>query len=116
MRDAVECLKRAVKLQPGRVDLLTELGFAYSKDGRAQEAVAVLKEAIRLRPDFVDAYNNLGVAYFKTGQIPDAIESLQQAIRSNTGHGPGSLQSWLRFDSGASRAAGHRVLQASPGA
>lgn len=111
--DAVECLQRAVKLQPTRVDLLTELGFAYSNNGRVPEAVALLKEAVRLKPDFVDAYNNLGVTYFKTGQVRDAIQPLAAGHPPGTGFGCGSLQSWLRFESRASKRGSHRVIQAS---
>jgi tetratricopeptide (TPR) repeat protein len=109
---------------------LNDEAVACVKDHQYQQAVDLLKSAIALQPKLSMAHYNLGRVYQMTDDLDLAIESFKHAVDLNspgsrrdrsvaagdplkTGYGPGSLQSWLRFDSRASRAASHRVVQAS---
>jgi tetratricopeptide (TPR) repeat protein len=80
-QEAIEALKKAIRIKPDYADAYYNLGNTYSESGSYKEAIVAFKQAIQIKPDFADAYNNLGIAYGKADLIKEAIEVLKKAIR-----------------------------------
>jgi tetratricopeptide (TPR) repeat protein len=81
-QDAIEALKRAIRIKPDYAEAHRFLGFAYGFYlGRYQDAIESHKQAIRIKPDFAMAHYNLGVAYAKLGRWQDMVEAYKQIIR-----------------------------------
>ena len=102
-QDAVEALKRAIRIQPDLAEVHYNLGNAYQRLGRYQDAVEPYKQALRIKPDYAEVYDNLGAAYGKLGRWQDAIEAYKQAIKIkpdyadahyNFGNAYGKLGRW----------------------
>lgn len=75
MERALECYRRAVKMDPGYFDGWQALGMALVKTNRAAEAVQALKRAVELRPDDQMAWSSLSLAYARNHQIPEAEDA-----------------------------------------
>jgi len=109
MAEAVECCRRALRLNPPLPDALrgpgvpanvpatgealechvnihNNLGICLTGLGELPEAVASLREALRLRPHFADALSNLGLALRFMGQLDEAAACFDQALRYNPAH------------------------------
>ena len=86
LREAVECYRRALKLDPAQPTIHNNLGLALEGLGQSEDAAARYREAIRLKPDYCEAHSNLGAAYKTQGKLLEAIESGKQAIALNPGH------------------------------
>lgn len=59
LRDAADCFRRALRLQPDFADAHFNLGYVRSLDGRHDEALAGFQAALRLRPDMVAFQSSL---------------------------------------------------------
>ena len=58
------------------------LGWAYFKNGRANEAIAQFRECIAAAPANANCHYHLGLAYLQAGNKAAAAQSLQIAVRS----------------------------------
>ncbi|GAB7521465.1 tetratricopeptide repeat protein [Paraburkholderia sp. 2C] len=81
---------RALTLQPGLVDALTNRGNALAGLGRATEALASFDKALALQPGFAQAWNNRACALRDLNRPMDAIASCDQAIALQ----PGYAEAW----------------------
>jgi tetratricopeptide (TPR) repeat protein len=78
-------LRKAVELDPGRVEFVSALGYTLLESGRADEAIVHLKAAVALAPELAPAWNNLGTAQANHGEIEAAIESFSRSLRLDPG-------------------------------
>ena len=67
---------------PTRLDLITNLGEAYQKQGRLDDAIKEYQTAINLKSGLsLSVHYNLGMAYQQQGRLDDAIKEYQTAIK-----------------------------------
>jgi tetratricopeptide (TPR) repeat protein len=80
LREGLEKLLEASKLDPENANIHNELGLAY-RDLRAYEKSAThFKRALVLQPEFPEAQNNLGTLYLLLGEWDLAIACFQRAV------------------------------------
>lgn len=70
--EAVPYYLRALRKDPGMVDVRVDLGVSYHNLGDMESARRELEEAIRLRPDHAVAQFDLGVVYQSMGRKEEA--------------------------------------------
>jgi tetratricopeptide (TPR) repeat protein len=79
--EALDPLRRAAELEPGRAAAWNSLGEALGNLGRNHSAAEAFARAIRAQPDFAAAHFNLGLTLRALGQAAPAMNALRQAIR-----------------------------------
>jgi tetratricopeptide (TPR) repeat protein len=84
----VASYRRAVELEPDRVDYLLNLGAAEMVRGNLDESLAVLLRAQRKDPEHPDVYVNLGSLYGKAGRPRESLAAFQRAAELGA-QGPG---------------------------
>lgn len=84
--EAIELIRKAVRLNPGDATYQYHLGLCYAALGRGDEARAAYQAAIARNPRYVDAYNNLGVLWREHGQPEAAIECCRKAVAIDPGY------------------------------
>jgi tetratricopeptide (TPR) repeat protein len=77
---AAEALEEAHKLNENDLEILNNLGTAYSRAGRDEDAIRVYTRMSELNPAFYEPWYNLGVLYLKKGDGAMAVRMNQQAI------------------------------------
>jgi protein O-GlcNAc transferase len=80
LREAEDCLRQALRLDPHLPDAHNSLGAVLRATGRTDEAIAAFDEAIRLRPDFAEAHNNLGALLQMRGDSRAAVAAFERAL------------------------------------
>ena len=81
---AVESLKKAIQIDPNRVEPHRLLGRVYLLYlAKTTEAIESFQTAIKLDSENPTVHQLLGVAYFRRNQYPEAIQALRQAIELN---------------------------------
>lgn len=78
---AVECFRRAVKLDPNFAVAHCNLGGALVQLGRYDKAAAAFRQALRVRPDLAEAHHNLGVVLRRQRRLDEAIASIRRALK-----------------------------------
>lgn len=76
----VDVCEKVVAAQPDDIALLSDLGDAYLKVGRASEAVGVFEKIAEVEPDASATYCNLGNALVATGDFDGAEEAYRKAV------------------------------------
>ena len=76
---ALPHLLRATALAPDRATFLTNLGYAYQKQGQLDKAVESQRRALAIDPKLGSAWINLGNALAELGQYAAAREALLRA-------------------------------------
>jgi protein O-GlcNAc transferase len=79
-RTALVALRRAVQVDPQRVEPHTALGYLFAARGQPEEAIAALETAVRLAPGYADLRYQLGLLYSDVGRVEEAERELQQAL------------------------------------
>jgi tetratricopeptide (TPR) repeat protein len=74
MEKAIECYKRAIRINPENAEAHYNLGNIYLALKRPEEAEDEYEKAIKARPNFANAYSNLGVAFVQRGKIYLALD------------------------------------------
>lgn len=88
----IESLRRAYRMDPSRVDLLTELSNAYMKAKRYPESIQVLNEKITLGKDVkVADYFNLGRSYYFNLQFAPADSAMMKVNELSPKYASGYL-------------------------
>ena len=77
---AAVAYRDALKLNPGQLLALYNLGLALLKTNEFEPAGDVFRRALELRPDWADAHNNLGYVYHRMGRLADAQASFARAL------------------------------------
>jgi tetratricopeptide (TPR) repeat protein len=81
--EAIGSYQDLIRIAPGHVVALNNLGAALSKLGRDKEAEPYSYQAIKIEPDFPDAHSNVGNALLQKGQYAVAEQFLRRAIKLN---------------------------------
>jgi len=76
---AIDCYRRARRLQPGNFESAYLLGIALAQSGDDAGAGDNLRSALALNPDYAPARLRLGEVLFKTG-APDEARDLFEAL------------------------------------
>ncbi len=82
-KKASQTLRRALELEPGRGDLLLELGIAYASDKELRAAAKVLEEAVDYEYN-PKAYYYLGLAYAAMRNYDKAYDSFKSAVEEDS--------------------------------
>ena len=85
--EAVEPMRRAIRLDPGWAKAQAELGGLLILSGRPAEAEPVLREALRLQPGETPTMFNLAEALWRTGRRKDAATVYQEYLNLPTADG-----------------------------
>ena len=94
-RGAVEDLRKAVALNPGKADYQANLGYALWKIGRHQEAIAAERTALKLDEKNFTAHYQLG-RFLLLGGDPNHLPEAAQHLRRSLEIDP--RRSEVRFD------------------
>jgi arylsulfatase A-like enzyme len=92
--EAVQSLRRAMKLEPGSEGVQSMLGATLLLQADYFAAVEALELAIRLNPDLYQNHFNLGLTLEKLGRSDEAIKHYQDCLD----RAPGSVQARQRLE------------------
>jgi tetratricopeptide (TPR) repeat protein len=87
IKEALPFLESLVAIRKDDVEVLYNLGIAYSELGRYEDAVMRLKKATGLDPNHSNAWTGIGVAYIRLKRHTDAKTALDKAIAADPGNG-----------------------------
>lgn len=87
IKEAVPYLEALDKTDPNNVQVLFNLGIAYSELGQFDEAIIRLKRAVQLNPKHAHAWTGIGVAYQRMGKRDQALEPMQKAVEADSSDG-----------------------------
>ncbi|HXY38518.1 MAG TPA: tetratricopeptide repeat protein [Vicinamibacteria bacterium] len=77
---AIQAYEAALKLVPGRVEVLSNLGAALSHLGRYDEAVQRYRQALEADPHQASVRLNLGLALYKGGRAQEASAEFRKVL------------------------------------
>ena len=80
LKQAMDYIRKAVKLKPDDGYYVDSLGWAYYRLGNLSAAVENLERAVELKPDDPIINDHLGDAYWKVGRTLEAKYQWQQAL------------------------------------
>jgi tetratricopeptide (TPR) repeat protein len=80
LKQAMDYIRKAVKLKPDDGYYVDSLGWAYYRLGNMAAAVENLERAVELKPDDPIINDHLGDAYWKVGRALEAKYQWQQAL------------------------------------
>jgi len=80
LKQAMDYIRKAVKLKPDDGYYVDSLGWAYFRLGNLAAAVENLERAVELKPDDPIINDHLGDAYWKVGRTLEAKYQWQQAL------------------------------------
>jgi len=78
--EAIDSLKRAVKLAPNAASIYANLGEVQRQAGQKKEAAKSLETAVKLDPQNAQALNNLGIIRYEEGKYEEAVDFYRRAI------------------------------------
>lgn len=79
LAEALEMIKKAVKLDPNNPSYLDSLGYVYFKLGNKQDAEKYIRRAIRQGTSSSEIYEHLGDIYESLGEVENARMAWQRA-------------------------------------
>jgi len=98
VRNAIECMKNAVKLQPANLDAKTGLGVAYvnqtssgiadADGGSPMQGIVLLLDVVKQDPNNINANLNLGLFAMKSGQYEKAVQRFKTIVTLKPGLEP----------------------------
>jgi len=68
--EAIGHFREALRISPGRIDVMNSLGIALMKCRQNEEAIACFTEVLRIAPGFAEAKQNLMIAVANQGRTP----------------------------------------------
>jgi DNA-binding SARP family transcriptional activator/Tfp pilus assembly protein PilF len=112
----VECLRKALELNPNDANSMAISALQFAGDGRIDEAVERIRLAMRLNPYFPDWYwDDLGTVFYLGRRYEDAAEAFKRVHRVDLSGSPrlaASLAQCGRLEE--ARAVAAAILQARP--
>jgi len=78
---AAEKFRQMLKLDPNSPEVWSDLGVAYSMQGRHQEAVEIFEKALQLNPSLRSANLMLGIELVRLGKPEGAIPHLELVLK-----------------------------------
>jgi len=91
--EAILHFQESVRLNPGGLEGIRNLGNSYQMAGRYAEAIEAYRQAVRIHPDDVEGHVRLGYAYLITGNIDLAYQEQLQLRRLNEAYARSLLDS-----------------------
>jgi tetratricopeptide (TPR) repeat protein len=79
--DALEEYRKALKLRPSFVDIITKIGITLREKRAFDEAIQMLMKAKQTNPKYILAYIHLGITYYMKGFLDLAMEEWESAQR-----------------------------------
>ena len=79
-QDAIEPLRRALRLDPGMVPALYNLGYALEGLGRLDEALECYRRSVKAAPQLAEAHNNLGNILQQLKRHEEALSAYERAL------------------------------------
>ncbi len=95
-RRARETLEGLLAEEPGRADLLADLGLCEHLDGDSQSALGRLRQAVAGDADYLPAYLTLGAVLTSLGRAADADAVYRDALARPERPGQESLRALLK--------------------
>jgi tetratricopeptide (TPR) repeat protein len=80
LEEALEMIKKAVRIEPNNPSYLDSLGYVYFKLGNKEEAEKYFRRAIRQGTNSSEIYEHLGDVYQIFGKVEKAFMAWQRAI------------------------------------
>lgn len=80
---AIDEYDKALKLNPGYVDIRTKLGQSLRENGQVTKALKELKSALKTRAGYAPARVQLGLAYYTQGKMNDAKKEWKNALNKD---------------------------------
>ncbi len=81
--EAIECLDKAIEINPLNEVTWNNKGNAFSRLGRHKDAIDCYDRALKINPNYEVAWNNKGNAYARIGRLEDALKCYDRAIFIN---------------------------------
>lgn len=91
--DAIDCLQKAVKLEPHNSILSLHLANFLKFQGLYSQAAQLLEDTLKDHPKFVPAINNLGTIYYAQGKLNEAAHCFKSAIEKE----PNYIDAYYNF-------------------
>lgn len=82
-KKAIDCYKKAIKLNPNLIVARINLGLAYSQIGKIEKSKKEYLKVLNISPYDKDAHNNLGNIYRGTKNKEKVIYHFETAIKYN---------------------------------
>jgi protein O-mannosyl-transferase len=79
--DAIRHNTEALRIYPGYIEALNNLGIAYYKAGRIDDAIGCYKKALQENPRHISIYPNLGAALAAKGEFDQAVSLYNKALQ-----------------------------------
>lgn len=93
LQDAGRLYRETLRVDPGYVDALNNLGILYIQEKDYLAARTSFEKAIRLKPGYVEPYYNLACLYAIKGEIRESLAHLRKAVSLDQ-----SVRDWARMD------------------
>ena len=91
--DAGRLYRETLRVDPGYVDALNNLGVIYIREKEYPAAQISFEKAIRLKPDYVEPYYNLACLHAIKGEVRESLDHLKKAVLLDR-----SVRDWARRD------------------
>lgn len=86
VQGAIAEYEQCLKLEPERIDAISNLGAALARLGRYPEAIEQYRHALKLSPGDSRIRMNLAIAYYKSDMLAEAIHELASLHESAAGN------------------------------
>ncbi len=83
---SISLYQQALKLQPGSVAILTDLGVALARSGRYSEAIDTYQKAAKIDPANPVVLLNLSLAWYKQGNFKQTSVELEKLRAAHNGN------------------------------
>jgi len=85
-REGVDCLRRAVALEPGRAEIHERLGELVAASDGLPAAEPHFRRATELQPGLACAWTNLGLALAESpGRYRESVDCVERAVQADPG-------------------------------
>lgn len=81
--DALAAWREAIRIEPGRVAIMTDYGLTLEAKGRMDDAIRVYQEVLRLYPKAAETGFQLGLAWWEKGDNARALEAFRDAVQAD---------------------------------
>ena len=78
-KEAVDCLDRAIEINPGYAEALCNKGDALRRMDLNEQSLACLDRAVEIDPGYTKAWYSRGLAFMALGRCVEADEAFLQA-------------------------------------
>jgi cytochrome c-type biogenesis protein CcmH/NrfG len=79
--DAIRWYQEALRLEPGKADVLVDMGACYVNMGKPEEGLKRFDEVLKKEPGHKKALFNKGVAFMESGRPRDAVAIWEDLLK-----------------------------------